>query len=249
MSAPATLEHATPSAAGTWSADDDLDVALSVFLAHRARLVRIAHQVTRDLWEADDVVQEAWVRWQRTDRGRVENPAAFLTSTTVNLAINVIQSARHRHETPSSTVPMADTVRASPELDPARQVEQTDTADEAIALLLARLKRGELAAYLLRQGFDYAYADLAALLETSTANSRQLVSRAQARLRGDRGRSGPPGGAQRRLVTAFLSAARTGDFDELESLLVTDGRRHRSQLSPSAHAPRPATMSSRRRPS
>ncbi|MEV0889968.1 sigma-70 family RNA polymerase sigma factor [Promicromonospora sp. MEB111] len=200
------------------------DAALSVFLAQRTQLVRIARRVTGNPAEADDVVQEAWVRWQRTDRTKVRNPAAFLTSTTTNLALNVIQSARYRRESLLSTVPVPDAARSASDQDPGLQAEQTGAAEEAFALLLTRLTPGELAAYVLRRGFDYPYADLARLLRTSAANSRQLVSRAQARLVGDRARPVSPT-ACRRLVAAFLDAARNGDLGDLERLLVADDGR------------------------
>jgi RNA polymerase sigma-70 factor (ECF subfamily) len=77
---------------------DDLDRALEVFLAMRTQLFRIARRVTGDITNAEDVVQDTWLRWQRTDRRVIKNPAAFLTTTTTHLAINVIQSARSRRE-------------------------------------------------------------------------------------------------------------------------------------------------------
>jgi RNA polymerase sigma-70 factor (ECF subfamily) len=208
-----------PEAAGPAAADPE--IALSVFLAQRTQLIRIARRVTGSPAEADDVVQEAWVRWQRTDRTKVRNPAAFLTSTTTNLALNVIQSARYRRESLLSTVPVPDTARSAADRDPGLRAEQSVAAEAALALLLTRLTPGELAAYVLRRGFDYPYGDLARLLRTSAANSRQLVSRAQARLVGDRARPVSPT-ARRRLVAAFLGAARTGELGDLERLLVAD---------------------------
>lgn len=198
------------------SAEDDLGCALDIFLTQRAQLFRIAYRVIGEVSGAEDVVQEAWLRWQRADRTRIENPAAFLTTITTNLAINVIQSARHRHEAPMQTL-MADHV--DPAQDPTRSAEQAGTVEETLALLMARLRPSELAAYLLRKGFDYAYDDLAGLLRTSVPNARQLVRRAQTRFATDHERA-VAAEPHRLLVTAFLAAARTGDLQNLERLLV-----------------------------
>ncbi|MDV3129511.1 sigma-70 family RNA polymerase sigma factor [Mycobacterium sp. 21AC1] len=202
---------------------DDLERALDIFLTHRPQLFGIAYRVTGNVCEAEDLMQDAWLRWQRTDRTRVQNPAAFLTTTTTNLAINLIQSARHRHESPTAS-PLDDIVDSDG--NPALRAEQAAAAEEVLALLMARLNAGELAAYVLRKGFDYPYVDLADLLRTSAANVRQLVRRAQTRLDTDQRRAPVAVEAHRLLNTAF-SAARTGDLEDLERLLATDsaGRR------------------------
>jgi RNA polymerase sigma-70 factor (ECF subfamily) len=207
MSAP-TLEKT--------SEPDDLAAALDTFLAERSRLIGLAGRVTGALG-AEDVVQEAWLRWQRVDRRKINNAAAFLTTTTTNLAINVIQSAQHRREVPTEAR-MADLF--DPSADPTEQAEQTAAVGELLELLTARLPRAELAAYLLRKGFDYPYADIARLLRTSPANARQLVSRAQNRLAADRG-GVVTDDHHRSLTAAFLTAARTGDVRGLERLLST----------------------------
>src|SRR6478735_11759057 len=185
MSAP-SLETSTATGTGpqgtTTSVVVDLDVALEVFLAERTRLFRIAYRVVGDVSSAEDVVQEAWMRWQRTDRRVIKNPAAFLTTATTHLAINVIQSARHRHETYTES-PLAELT--DPDQDPTAHAEQTCAVEETLLLLMARLSPAELAAYLLRKGFEYPYAAIATLLGTTGANARQLVRRAQLRIEGD----------------------------------------------------------------
>jgi RNA polymerase sigma-70 factor (ECF subfamily) len=211
MSAP-SLEMRTPDASS-------LDRATEVFLAHRTRLFRVASRVTGDPSTAEDVVQEAWLRWQRVDRAGIQNPAAFLTTTTTRLAINVIQSARHRHETPVGS-PLAGL--ADPGLDPARHAEQSAAAGRAITVLMTRLGPAELAAYVLRKGFDYAYRDIATLLRTSVPNARQLVRRGQTHL--GRGRERPVDPDEHRVLTAaFLHAARSGDLTSLEQALAGVG--------------------------
>lgn len=202
------------------STPDDLELALDIFLTHRPRLFGIAYRVTGEVCGAEDLVQEAWLRWQRTDRTQVENPAAFLTTTTTNLAINVIQSARHRHEAPTAS-PLGQLVESAGD-DSALGAEQAAVVEDVLALLMVRLRPGELAAYLLRKGFDYAYADLAVLLKVSVANARQLVRRAQTRLEAGQRAAPVRVATHRRLVKAFLMAARTGKLGELERLLAED---------------------------
>jgi RNA polymerase sigma-70 factor (ECF subfamily) len=198
----------------------DLDMTLEVFLAQRTRLFRIAYRVTGDVSSAEDVVQEAWLRWQRTDRRVIKNPAAFLTTTTTHLAINVIQSARHRHEAPTE-LPLSDLVETGQ--DPTNHAEQTLAVEEILLVLMARLRPAELTVYLLRKGFDYPYGDIACLLHTSSANARQLARRAQQRIEGGSERPVDVG-AHQRLVVAFLAAARTGELAALEMLLTREGR-------------------------
>jgi RNA polymerase sigma-70 factor (ECF subfamily) len=177
------------------------------------------------------------VRWQRTDRSRIKNPAAFLTTTTTHLAINVIQSARHRHETPAE-LPFADASDATQ--DPTLRAEQTGAVEEALQALMARLSPAELAAYLLRKAFEYPYDDIAVLLRTSAANARQLVRRAQ--LHADGAREQPVDNIEHRaLVAAFLTGARTGELAELERLVID---RAASTL---ARHPRPAARRSHAR--
>lgn len=197
-----------------------LDTALEVFLAERTQLFRIAHRVTGDVASAEDVVQEAWLRWQRADRGVIKNPAAFLTTATTHLAINVIQSARHRHEAPSES-PLARL--AEPSNDPALEAERKAVLEKTLELLMARLSSGKLAAYVLRKGFDYPYSEIARLLRTSSANARQLVRRAQQRIEGDHERA-VDGADHRCLVTAFEAATRTGDLASLETVLTRAAR-------------------------
>ena len=190
------------------AAGTDLDPAVEIFLSHRTRLFRVAYRVVGDVAGAEDVVQEAWLRWQRTDRSTIRNPAAFLTTTTTHLAINVIQSARHRHEAPTES-PLSDLV--DPADDPAHRAEQSAAVEEILVLLMQRLSPGELAAYVLRKGFDYPYVAIAGLLRTSVPNVRQLVRRSQQHLEGDRERAFDAD-AYRHITTAFLRAARSGDL-------------------------------------
>ncbi|MFI2102664.1 sigma factor [Isoptericola sp. NPDC019693] len=203
--------------------DDDLERAGAFFTSQRARLFRIACRVTGgDAFSAEDVVQEAWLRWQRTERAEVRNPEAFLTTATTRLAINVVQSASRRHEHPT------DAQASRPEggsTDPAVRVDQTAALAEALGMLLSRLSGGELAAYLLRKIFDYPYDEIARLLRTSVVNARQLVRRATPRVTHGPTRTLVEAADHRHLVNAFLAAAREGEVGPLERLLVLRGSR------------------------
>jgi len=158
----------------------DNHVDLECFLRARPRLFALARRIVGNVHEAEDVVQEVWVRWQRADRTAVRNADAFLGTVTVRLAINLIQCARRRHETPAAFWP--DEERAGPGTDPTAAAERAEAAELAVDLLIKRLPPAERAAYLLREGYEYPYQRIAVTLRIGSANARQLVTRARARL-------------------------------------------------------------------
>ena len=207
-----------PDPRGRPSSSDGLESALAVFLAERTRLQRIAYRVTGNRAEAEEVVQEVWLRWQRTDRREIRNAPAFLTTATTHLAINVIQSARVRHAaTQGSPLPEQEDATAAA-TDP---VERAAAVEDTLLLVVTRLGPAERAAYVLRKAFDYPYGRIAEVLETTAANARQLVRRAQVRI--ERGRTRKVDRASYRcLVDAFLTAARTGQMEAIERVLVGD---------------------------
>ncbi|MEU0945406.1 sigma-70 family RNA polymerase sigma factor [Streptomyces canus] len=197
---------------------DDLEDAVAVFVHHRSRLFGIAYRVLGSTVEAEDVVQEVWLRWQKTDRSVVLSPAAFLSSATTRLAINVAQSARLRRETyvgPWLPEPVDTSA------DPAVGAERAEAVEMALLLVLERLTPVERAAYVLREAFDYAYAEIADMLDVSLTNVRKIVSRARRHLL-DEGRESVDAAEHRRLLGTFVSAARTGDVASLEALLAPD---------------------------
>jgi len=201
---------------------DHLPTEVRVFVDQRPRLFGIAYRILRSTDEAEDVVQDAWLRWQRTERRLVEDPAAFLAVTTRRLALNVLQSAHRRHETPgtewSDRAPAPATTTGG---DPHAAAERTETVEVALRLVLERLTLPERVAFVLRAGFDYPYERIAGVLHVSTVNARQMVSRAHGHLRSDR-RHPVDAGVHRRLVEAFVTAARAGELSALEALLSTD---------------------------
>ena len=184
----------------------------------RPRLFGIAYRVLRSSSEADDVVQDAWIRWQGTDRGQVRDPAAFLVTMTARLALTVGQSAHARHEISSGPL-QADAVDLGD--DPSRVAEQGEALELALLALLEKLTATERAAYVLREAFDYPHRRTAEVLGLSETNARQLVTRARGHLRGERRRR--VGAAEHRcLLETFVAAARTGDLASLERLLAAE---------------------------
>jgi len=195
-----------------------LEDAAVTFLAFRDRLFGIAFRILNDSAAAEDIIQDAWVRWQTCDRSVVLDPLAFLTTTTKRLCINVLQSARARHETHTGSW-LPDPV--DPHADPQRRVEQCEALELAALTLLERLSPPERAAYVLREAFDYSYAEIAGIVEVTQANARQLVSRARKRLSAER-RDAPTGADQKRLVVALTVAAQSGDLATLETVFTED---------------------------
>lgn len=196
----------------------NLDDALAVFTAVRPRLFGIAYRMLGSASEAEDLVQDAWLRWQGTDRSVVEEPAAFLATTTTRLAINALQSARARRETyigPWLPEPIDTSA------DPTLGAERAEALGFAVLVMLEKLTPTERAAYVLREAFAYEYAQICEIIQVSEASARQLVSRARKHLAGERRREATPQ-EQRRLLTAFVAAARTGDLVELERLFAED---------------------------
>lgn len=197
---------------------DSLSEAADAFERLRPRLFGIAYRVLGSVAEAEDVVQDVWVRWQGAERGAVLDAGAFLAKTTTRLAINVAQSARVRRESyvgPWLPEPVDTSV------DPQVGAERGEALELAVLLVLEKLNPVERAAYVLREAFDYAYDDIASILQLSQANTRQIVSRARKRLGAER-REPVDTAQHRRLLDAFVAAARDGDVAELESVLSAD---------------------------
>ncbi|WP_326682616.1 RNA polymerase sigma-70 factor [Streptomyces sp. NBC_01237] len=195
-----------------------LDRAAKDFLAVRPQLFGIAYRVLGSAVEAEDIVQDAWLRWQGADRAQVLEPSAFLTTVTTRLAINFAQSARVRRE--SYVGPwLPEPVNTS--LDPQVGAERAEALELAVLLLLEKLNPVERAAYVLREAFEYPYRLVAHILETTEPHTRQLVSRARKHLAAER-REQVSSADHRRLLEVFLDAARTGNLTVLEQVLAAD---------------------------
>jgi len=196
----------------------DIDSAAVEFEAVRPRLFGIAYRMLGTVAEAEDIVQDAWVRWQGTDRSQVRNSQAFLSTVITRLAINASGSSRARHEVYTGHWLPEPVLTDS---DPLLGAERAEALELGLLLLLERLTPNERAVYVLREAFDYDFRDIAEVLETSEANARQLARRARAHLEEQRSQKVDP--AERdRLLRAFLAAAQSGRLDELEQLLAGD---------------------------
>ena len=168
--------------------------------------------------EAEDIVQEVWLRWQHYDRSSVIEPAAFLATTTTRLCINALQSARARRETyigPWIPEPVDTSA------DPVLGAERGEALELATLMLLERLPPTERAAYVLREAFDYPYAQIGDVLQIQEDNARQLVTRARRHIAAER-RAPVDSAQQKRLLEALVAAAEKGDLQRLDELLAED---------------------------
>ncbi|MGN7799007.1 RNA polymerase sigma-70 factor [Leifsonia sp. 22587] len=198
---------------------DDLTAAAETFAAVRPRLFGIAYRMLGTVADAEDIVQDTWERWQSTDRSVVREPAAFLATTTTRLAINQAQSAHVRRETyigPWLPEPVDTSA------DPLLGAERGEALEFAVLVLLESLSPTERAAYVLREAFDYPYGQIAEIIQGTEASARQLVSRARKHLAEQRHVREAGRQEQRRMLEAFLDAAKSGDIAELERIFTAD---------------------------
>jgi RNA polymerase sigma-70 factor (ECF subfamily) len=194
------------------------DDGLSAFLNVRPRLFGIAYRMVGSAAEAEDIVQDVWLRWHTADRYLVRDATAFLTATAARLAINVLQSARSRRETyVGSWLPEPVDTTA----DPRSVVERGQALGLAVLLLLEKLTPTERAAFILREAFDYPYRHIASALRLEEANARQVVTRARQHVASAR-RMPASATDHARLLDAFTAAANRGDIAGLEGLLASD---------------------------
>jgi len=189
--------------------------AVADFESLRSRLFGIAYRVLARAADAEDVVQDVWVRWQGADRGLVRDPIAYLTTITTRVALNAATSARARREVSAGGwLPELDLEPA----DPAREAERGEALEVAVQVLMERLSSTERAVYVLHEAFGYPFREIAEVLGLSTANARQLASRAGKRLAGRERRPVDP--AERdQLLAALRDATRFGDMGGLLDLL------------------------------
>lgn len=215
----ATGQPPTPPLMRPHEAEHGQDDGLSIFASVRSRLFGIAYRMLGSVAEAEDIVQDVWLRWQQSaNRKTVDNPPAYLVTTTTRLCINLVQSAKTRHESYIG-VWLPEPIDTSN--DPSMGAERGEALKLAVLLLLEKLSSTERAAYVLREAFDYGYDQIASILQTEETNVRQLVSRARKHIADGRRTPVSPS-EQRRLLEAFIAAAQKGDMAALEGLLAED---------------------------
>lgn len=194
------------------------DPALSEFMRVRPRLFGIAYRMLGSAADAEDILQNAWVRWQTTDRNAVLDPSAFLSAVTTRLAINQAESAHERRKSYIGPwLPEPVDTQADPQLG----AERGEALELAVLVLLEKLSPKERGAYVLREAFEYTYEHIAEILGIDEANVRQLVSRAKKHLAENR-RAPVDRSERRRLMEAFVAAAQLGDASALERLFAAD---------------------------
>jgi RNA polymerase sigma-70 factor (ECF subfamily) len=180
----------------------------------------VAYRMLGSVSEAEDVAQEALLRLTR-EEGPIQEPAAWVTTVATRLSINVLKSARVSRESyvgPWLPEPLVE----DPTPGPASRAELADSLSLALLVLLERLTPVERAAYLLREVFGYEYADIAAIIERTEVNSRQLVARSRKHIEASRPRFDADEAARDALLERFLAAAEEGDMEALEELLAKD---------------------------
>ncbi len=187
------------------------------FEAERSRLVALASRMIGDHAEAEDVVQQAWLRLHRTD-AEIENLPAWLTTVTTRLSLDRL---RLKAPVPVEDIDLEGTADHLGGEDPADEVALADTVGLALHVVLDRLSPRERVAFILHDSFGFEFATIATILETTPAAARKLASRARARVSQPRSEDQL---ADWEVVDAFMAAARGGDFDRLLQLLAPDAR-------------------------
>ncbi|GGQ95966.1 RNA polymerase sigma factor [Streptomyces aurantiogriseus] len=192
------------------------------FEADRPRLRAIAHRMLGSLAEADDAVQETWLRASRADLDEVENLTAWLTTVVSRVSLNMLRSRRTRREEPLETQVGEAAVDAGEGADPEEEALQADSVGVALLVVLDTLNPDERLAFVLHDLFAVPFDTIAPLVERTPAATRQLASRARRRVRGGTPAPAADLARQREVVDAFLAATRGGNFDALLSLLHPD---------------------------
>lgn len=194
---------------------------INAFAALRPRLFSIAYRMLGTRADAEDVVQDAWLRWHGTEQAGVQSPEAWLVTVTTRLALDRLRIRKAERETYTGwwlPEPLVELDEHTPE----RAAELASDVSVAFMWVLERLAPEERAAFLMRQVFDQDYADIAAMLNKSEASCRQLVHRAQARVQLERPRFEVPKDTHRELLAKFMQAAGNGDRAAMKAMMSDD---------------------------
>ncbi|MFD7153355.1 RNA polymerase sigma-70 factor [Kribbella sp. NPDC059898] len=195
---------------------------VSRFERSRRRLEAIAYRLLGSAAEAEDAVQETFLRWQAADLGRIDVPEAWLTKVLTNLCLNQLTSARARRETYVGQWLPEPLLDGDPMLGPADTAEQRESVSYAVLTLMERLSPNERAVYVLREAFDYPHREIAEILELTESASQQLFRRARQHLADGRARAEVDEAAARRIVDEFILAATSGQTESIVRLLTAD---------------------------
>jgi RNA polymerase sigma factor (sigma-70 family) len=201
---------------------DEHEFLARQFEEHRAHLRAVAYRMLGSLSEADDAVQEGWLRLSRSDTSDVENLRAWLTTVVARVCLNVLRSRRTRREEPLGVRVPDPVVSPADGTQPEHEALLADSVGLALLVVLETLAPAERLAFVLHDMFAVPFEEIAALVDRSPAATRQLASRARRRVQGQAPVPDPDLAGQRRVVDAFFAAARDGDFEALVAVLDPD---------------------------
>ncbi|MFG1870445.1 RNA polymerase sigma-70 factor [Micromonospora arborensis] len=195
---------------------------VELFERSRARLEAIAYRLLGSASDAEDAVQDTFLRWQAADRERVETPEAWLTKVLTNLCLNQLTSARARRETYVGTWLPEPVLAGDRMLGPVDTAEQRESVSVAVLTLMERLSTNERAVYVLREAFGYSHGEIAEILDITESNCQQIFRRAKQHVASGRPRAAVDGATARKIVAEFLTAAASGEIQPLVDLLTDD---------------------------
>ncbi len=201
---------------------DERDWLAQRFQEHRPRLRAVAYRMLGSTSEADDAVQEAWIRLGRSIAGEIDNLEAWLVTVVGRVALNMLRSRKTRREEPLDAHLPDPIVDRADGIDPEHEALLADSVGLALLVVLETLTPAERLAYVLHDMFSVPFEEIGAILDRSPEAARQLASRGRRRIRGANTTPDADAAAQQEVVEAFLAAARDGDFDALVAVLDPD---------------------------
>jgi RNA polymerase sigma-70 factor (ECF subfamily) len=219
--------------------DSDQDWLAARFERERGRLGAVAYRMLGSASDAEDAVQETWLRLNRTDSAQVDNLSAWLTTVVARVSLNMLRSRRTRREQPLEAAEALDPPTETRfDVQPEPQAVLADSVGLALLVVLDTLTPAERLAFVLHDMFDLPFEEIAPLVDRTPTATRQLASRARRRVRGSDHPSDRDVVRQRRLVEAYLGAVRRGDFEGLVAVLDPDVVLHADRTAASTSTPR-----------
>src|SRR5919202_4466971 len=198
---------------------DERDWLAQRFQEHRRRMRAVAYRMLGSTSEADDAVQEAWIRLSRSNAGDIDNVGDWLTTVVARVALNMLRARNTRREQPLDVRVPDPIIDAADGIDPEHEALLADSVGLALLVVLETLTPAERLAYVLHDMFSVPFDEIGAILDRSPQAARQLASRGRHRIRGANTTPDADAVAQQEVVEAFLAAARDGDFDALVAVL------------------------------
>jgi RNA polymerase sigma factor (sigma-70 family) len=192
------------------------------FEEHRAHLQGVAYRMLGSMTEADDAVQESWIRLSRSDADEIENLGGWLTTVVARVSLNMLRSRKTRREEPMDMRMPEPIIDRADGTDPEHEALLADSVGLALLVVLETLSPPERLAFVLHDMFGVRFEEIGQIIDRSPQAARQLANRARHRIRDARTQPDPDLDAQREVVDAFLAAAREGDFERLVAVLDPD---------------------------